>query len=255
MGVTMVHIMNFLDSYMGVISSILIPILRFSACSRIGIQRIQWCSHHSTTVDTRRDTWSYITDGWICMYIMRGHPRKGKSRGISWILIPILKFLACRLIRGRRIQCCSRHRCRVDTCWDRGLVHCCNTDTSGCVFVRGESDVRSMLCYSQCECLCHFFVFEKGGELDHAEYYSDTLAHVEYNSDSPACHCEKFEIQFQFHGGRERSPRLHCIFTVYPWSICRILGISRGVHHDYITTTKVIKQTSTTPPLPSNSTN
>jgi hypothetical protein len=99
-------------------------------------------------------------------------------------------------------------------------VHCCNTDTSGCVFVRGESDVRSMLCYSQCECLCHFFVFEKGGELDHAEYYSDTLAHVEYNSDSPACHCEKFEIQFQFHGGRERSPRLHCIFTVYPWAIC-----------------------------------
>ncbi len=48
--------LKFSDSYMGVISSILIPILRFSACSRIGIQRIQRCSHHSSTVDTRRDT-------------------------------------------------------------------------------------------------------------------------------------------------------------------------------------------------------
>jgi hypothetical protein len=49
---------------------------------------------------------------------MRGHPRKGKSRGISWSLIPILKFSACRLNRGRRIQCCTCHRCRVDARWD-----------------------------------------------------------------------------------------------------------------------------------------
>jgi hypothetical protein len=43
--------------------------------------------------------------------------------------------------------------------------------------------------YSQCECLCHFF-FEKGGYLDHAEYYSDILA----------CHFENSKW-FQFHKG------------------------------------------------------
>jgi hypothetical protein len=81
------------------------------------------------------------------MWIMRGHPRKGKSRGISWILIPILNFPVRRLIRRRRFQCYSSHRCRVDTLWDTDSCVVAILLPSCCVFVRGESDVRSMLCY------------------------------------------------------------------------------------------------------------
>ncbi len=57
----------------------------------------------------------------------------------------------------------------------------CNTDTSFCVFVRGESDVRSMLCYIVNASVCVTFSFlKRGGELDHVEYYPDKPAHVEY---------------------------------------------------------------------------